>query len=69
MLDFRGVASIGQPFADETFRVFQKQHPGTQLIFVNAAEDVENMISHVLATAAFDELQTTLFDDTLHPDE
>ena len=69
MLDFRGVASIGQPFADETFRVFQKQHPGTRLIFVNAAEDVENMISHVLATAAFDELQTTLFNDTLHPDE
>ena len=35
-LDFTGVNEIGQGFADELFRVWQVQHPGTRLVPVNA---------------------------------
>ncbi|MEI6700416.1 MAG: DUF4325 domain-containing protein [Actinomycetota bacterium] len=35
-LDFEGVREIGQGFADELFRVWQVQHPGTRLVPVNA---------------------------------
>ncbi len=31
IFDFGGVAGIGQAFADEVFRVFQRQHPGIQV--------------------------------------
>ncbi len=43
-LDFRDVDSVGQAFADEVFRVFQKQHPDIELTFTNAHEKVERMI-------------------------
>lgn len=42
--DFRGVSMIGQAFADEIFRVYQKQNPGKELLFVNANEAVVGMI-------------------------
>ncbi len=29
VLDFTGVEEIGQDFADEVFRVFQRAHPAT----------------------------------------
>ena len=32
IFDFKGVSGIGQAFADEVFRVFQRQHPEIQLI-------------------------------------
>ncbi len=44
LLDFEGVDSIGQAFADEVFRVFARQHPGIQLIPVNHNEDIRRMI-------------------------
>jgi hypothetical protein len=44
MLDFAGVEVIGQAFADEIFRVFQLDHPGTQLRWTNATSAVENLI-------------------------
>ena len=49
VLDFKGVSSIGQAFADEIFRVYAKQHPLVKLNFINSNEAIEQMIMHVLA--------------------
>ncbi|QIW15926.1 hypothetical protein A4G20_06055 [Pasteurellaceae bacterium RH1A] len=45
ILDFQNVASIGQAFADQIFRVYQNEHPDVQLFVTNATEDIQNMIS------------------------
>ena len=45
--DFEGVEFMGQGFADEVFRVFRNQYPGTELIPVNANPSVLGMIKHV----------------------
>ncbi|MEI7879184.1 MAG: DUF4325 domain-containing protein, partial [Planctomycetota bacterium] len=45
ILDFKGVESIGQSFADEIFRVFATGHPTIDLIPTHANEDVQRMIS------------------------
>lgn len=47
ILDFHDVQFIGQPFADEVFRVFQNSHPDTNLHSINTNEDIEKMIRHV----------------------
>ena len=44
LLDFNGVDSIGQAFADEVFRVFVRQHPEIELIPVHMNEDIRRMI-------------------------
>lgn len=44
VLDFAEVASIGQAFADEIFRVFANEHPEVELVPVHAAADVQQMI-------------------------
>jgi anti-sigma regulatory factor (Ser/Thr protein kinase) len=46
-LDFRGIDTIGQGFADEIFRVWRLTHPGVRIIPVNAIEIVLFMIRHV----------------------
>jgi anti-sigma regulatory factor (Ser/Thr protein kinase) len=48
-LDFQGVDSIGQAFADEIFRVFAQEHPEIQLTWLHASEQVEKMIRRALA--------------------
>lgn len=48
VLDFKGVALIGQAFADEVFRVFAAAHPEVELLTLNAGKDVSGMIAHVL---------------------
>ena len=45
ILDFDGVSSIGQAFADEIFRVFRAQHPAMDLYEMNASTDVQDMIN------------------------
>jgi len=52
MLNFKDVPSIGQAFADEIFRVCQNAHPEINILYKNAAEDVEKMIKMVKAEAA-----------------
>ena len=47
--DFAGIDFMGQGFADEIFRVFQKSHPEIELIPLNANESVRGMIKHVRA--------------------
>ena len=43
-LDFEGIKTIGQPFADEVFRVFYNSHPEVEIIPVNYSKDVGRMI-------------------------
>ncbi|MBL8511016.1 MAG: DUF4325 domain-containing protein [Betaproteobacteria bacterium] len=52
VLDFTDVASIGQAFADEVFRVFKLKHPGVELVVKKANADVKRMISRAEALAA-----------------
>lgn len=44
VLDFAEVASIGQAFADEIFRVFANEHPEVELVSIHAATEVQQMI-------------------------
>ena len=50
ILDFMGVSTIGQAFADELFRVFPNEHPEIHIVTINATEEVQRMIDHVLNT-------------------
>jgi biotin operon repressor len=49
VFDFAGVASIGQAFADEVFRVFAARYPGIEIATINASTDVKKMISRARA--------------------
>lgn len=49
VLDFSGVASIGQAFADEVFRVFRLKHPEVELIPLSASAAVRQMITRAEA--------------------
>lgn len=51
VLDFSGVASIGQAFADEVFRVFRSKHPDVELVPLHASSEVKRMISRAEALA------------------
>lgn len=44
VLDFAEVATIGQAFADEIFRVFANEHPEVELVPIHAATQVQQMI-------------------------
>ncbi|MFC1580224.1 STAS-like domain-containing protein [Thermodesulfobacteriota bacterium] len=48
ILDFKGVKSIGQGFADETFRVFRQTHPHITIKTENLSPPLEQMIHHVV---------------------
>jgi biotin operon repressor/anti-sigma regulatory factor (Ser/Thr protein kinase) len=45
-LDFRGVKSVGQGFADEVFRVFANRHPAIRITTENTNPAVDAMIRH-----------------------
>lgn len=47
MLDFDGVNSIGQAFADEVFRVFKNQNPGIKIVYIRANDSVKAAIDWV----------------------
>lgn len=49
ILDFAGVETIGQAFADEVFRVFQSAHPNIRLLSTHVTPDVDGMIKRALA--------------------
>ncbi len=48
LLDFRGVNTIGQAFADELFRVFANRHPSVHMTVANVNDEVQAVIRHVL---------------------
>lgn len=47
ILDFQGVSTIGQAFADEVFRVWKNSHPGIEIKATNYNEAVKFMIDRV----------------------
>lgn len=47
ILDFKEVATMGQAFADEIFRVFAHEHPGIDLVPIHANSEVKRMIGRV----------------------
>ena len=47
MLDFDSLDDIGQPFADEIFRVFPLDHPEVEIVVIKTNENVEQMIKYV----------------------
>lgn len=47
VLDFDGVPFIGQGFADQIFRIFLRENPGTKIIVKNAVPGVRFMIDRV----------------------
>lgn len=47
ILDFEDVATIGQAFADEIFRVYANQHPEVIILPVQTSEAIDAMIRHV----------------------
>lgn len=51
VLDFQGVKSVGQGFADEVFRVFARRHPSVKIVAENANPAVDAMIRHAGAEA------------------
>lgn len=50
ILDFDGIAWMGQGFAHQLFVVFQKAHPALSIVAHNMCESVESMYNHVLNT-------------------
>ncbi len=46
-IDFSGVDAIGHGFADELFRVFQREHPGVQLLPKKMAPAVGAMVGSI----------------------
>ena len=52
VLDFDDVKTIGQAFADETFRVFAAEHPDIKLIDIKTTEPVRQMISRARSALA-----------------
>jgi biotin operon repressor len=47
ILDFKGVKSIGQGFADETFRVFINRNPQIRIVPLNTNPVIDAMLRHV----------------------
>lgn len=60
VLNFKGVEWMGQAFADEVFRIFQRRHPDILISTINANQRVLNMIAHVTGGV----IQRDLFDRT-----
>lgn len=56
VLDFDGVDTVGQAFADEIFRVFQAEHPDVELTSVNATPAVQQMIRRATGDAATEQI-------------
>ncbi len=50
LLDFQGITTIGQAFADEIFRVYRNEHPNTEIIAVRMTPDVVEIIDRVAKT-------------------
>ncbi len=46
VLDFKDVDTVGQAFADEVFRVWQKLYPEIKIEYRNANKNIEFMVKH-----------------------
>lgn len=59
VLDFSGVATVGQAFADEVFRVFRSRNPGVEVIPVHTSSEVKRMITRAESLGARGDLGVT----------
>lgn len=50
ILDFEGVAWMGQGFAHQLFVVYKNSNPGISVVPINMSESVESMYNHVTKT-------------------
>lgn len=50
ILDFKGVDSVGQAFADEVFRVWHAHHPSIRIKYENASKNIFFMIKRALVS-------------------
>lgn len=48
ILDFKGVKTVGQGFADEIFRVFKRNHPDIKIQTRNLSASQESIIRHIV---------------------
>ena len=62
VLDFSGVPTIGQGFADEIFRVFVRDHPEVELVPINMNSEVKRMIIRARADASGSASPSPAFD-------
>lgn len=67
VFDFTGVATIGQAFADEIFRVFTQQHPNMEVYSIHENSEVKRMIERVKSGSAPGEPQAGPFLPGLEP--
>ena len=49
ILDFKGLDTVEQAFADEIFRIWKIKNPKVNIIFQNANENVQFMIKRALS--------------------
>ncbi|MDH4087494.1 MAG: DUF4325 domain-containing protein [Nitrospira sp.] len=63
ILDFKGITSIGQAFADEVFRIYRREHPAVNIYPVNMVPDVKGMIQRSLLGSPDDPLNEYLRGD------
>ena len=49
MLDFRGVTTIGQAFADEIFRIFRREHPEVLIEWLFTTPEIDRTIERALS--------------------
>lgn len=56
ILDFKGITSIGQAFADEVFRVYRREKPLVNIRPVNMNTEVIRMIQRVISGNVGDDL-------------
>lgn len=52
LLDFQGIQSIGQAFADEMFRVFPANHPDLHIAAINAPTKITKIIQRLSSDAS-----------------
>jgi anti-sigma regulatory factor (Ser/Thr protein kinase)/biotin operon repressor len=52
VLDFSGIASVGQAFADEVFRVFRSKNPGVEVVPIHTSSEVKRMMTRAESLGA-----------------
>ena len=60
VLDFKGITSIGQAFADEIFRIYRREHPSVHVYPVHMTPEVIRMIQRIVAENPEDPLNQYL---------
>lgn len=63
ILDFKGITSIGQAFADEVFRIYRRDHPHVNIFPINMTPDIKGMIQRSISGNQNDQLTEYLRGD------